>query len=193
MDEVIEYVDIEWDKDLLESIFKSTLTEYDVGRSYIECGAKSHVMSENKEFETKWKPILDKHYKVHNKVCPLATGFNFNATVKNTVPPHIDVDKPLYFNLLIPVFGVAKLNLFETIPEHLEFRHGLSHWKMQQDGSPRKKIGELIVDKPVLLDTNILHDVEPIDTPRCVWCTRWIDIPQDYTYKTFKQHIENIL
>ena len=122
-----------------------------------------------------------------------ATGFNFNATTKNTVPPHIDVDTPLYFNLLIPVFGIAKLNLFETIPEHLEFRHGLSHWKMQQNGSPRKKIGELVVDKPVLLDTNILHDVEPIDTPRCVWCTRWIDIPRHFTYKTFKRHVENIL
>ena len=193
MDEIIEYVDIIWDPRRYESIFRSTLEKYNVGRSYIECGAKSHVMSENIEFADKWKSILKQHKRVHDKLCPLATGFNFNATSKHTVPPHIDVDKPLYYNLLVPVFGVAKLNIYETKEEDLEFRHGLSHWKMLQEGIKGEKIGELIVDKPVLLNTNYLHDVIPIDTPRCVWCTRWIDIPKHYTYRSFKKHVENIL
>lgn len=192
MEGIIEYIDIPWNASRLETIYNSTLENWQ-GRGYIECGAKSHVLSENEKFYLKWKEILDLHSLVHKTICPLATGFNFNATEKHTVPPHIDIDTPLYFNLLIPVFGVAKLNIYETIPEDLEFRHGMTHWKMVQDDKPKNKIGEFIVDKPVLLNTNWLHDVEPIDVPRCVWCTRWIDIDSTFTYKTFKLHVEKIL
>ena len=151
------------------------------------------MLSENVEFKDIWKDILEEHARVHDTICPLATGFNFNATTLHTVPPHIDIDKPLYFNLLIPVFGTAKLNIFETTPAHLEFRHSMTHWKMVKDDKPKNKIGEFLVDRPVLLNTNFLHDVAPIDVPRCVWCTRWIDIDTTFNYKSFKTRIEGIL
>lgn len=189
MEGIIEYVDIPWDTSQYQEIFNSTLENWQ-GRGYIECGAKSHVLSENDEFENKWKAILDEHRLVHDKVCPLATGFNFNATENHTVPPHIDIDTPLYFNLLVPVFGTAKLNIYQTTQEDLEFRHGMTHWKMVKDSKPKIKIGELLVDKPVLLNTNYLHDVQPIDTPRCVWCTRWIDVDTTFTYHKFKDYVE---
>jgi len=192
MEGIIEYIDIPWEPSRFKTMFDSTLDDWQ-GRGYIECGAKSHVLSENNEFESKWKDTLDLHKLVHNKLCPLATGFNFNATTKHTVPPHIDIDVPLYFNLLIPVFGTAKINIYETTLEHLEFRHGMTHWKMVEDDKPKNKIGEFTVDKPVLLNTNFLHDVEPLQTPRCVWCTRWVDISDDFCYNTFKTHVETIL
>lgn len=192
MEGIIEYVDIPWSSSYFESVYNSTLENWQ-GRGYIECGAKSHVLSENTEFSNKWKNILDLHKLVHNDICPLATGFNFNATENHTVPPHIDIDKPLYFNLLIPVFGVAKLNFYDTIPEHLEFRHGMKHWKMVQDDKPKNKIGEFVVDKPVLLNTDFLHEVQPLVVPRCVWCTRWIGIDSNYSFKTFKLHVESVL
>ena len=192
MDGIIEYVNIPWNMDLFRTTFNNTLNNWQ-GRNYIECGAKSHVLSENIKFETAWKDILTEHKRVHNIICPLATGFNFNATEKHTVPPHIDIDKPLYFNLLIPVFGTAKLNIFETNEDHLEFRHGMTHWKMVKDDKPKNKIGEFLVDKPVILNTNFLHDVEPIVVPRCVWCTRWIDIDMSFSFNSFKSHVESVL
>ena len=192
MEGIIEYVNIPWDVTKFEKIFNDTLENWDA-RGYIECGAKSHVLSENDQFRETWKDILKEHSKVHEVICPLATGFNFNATTAHTVPPHIDIDKPLYFNLLIPVFGTAKLNIYETVTDHLEFRHGMTHWKMVKDSIPKNKIGEFIVDKPVLLNTDFLHDVEPIDVPRCVWCTRWIDIDTAFNFSSFKNRIEGIL
>ena len=192
MEGIIEYIDIPYTPANFELIFNDTLENWN-GRGYIECGAKSHVLSENIKFESKWKDILTLHKKVHSKLCPLATGFNFNATSKHTVPPHIDIDTPLYFNLLIPVFGTAKINIYETTPEHLEFRHGMTHWKMVRDDKPKNKIGEFIVDRPVLLNTNFLHDVQPLQTPRCVWCTRWVDINDKFCYNSFKKHAEEVL
>jgi len=193
MKDIIEYIDVKWEPKVLEDIYKKTMDNWEDARGYIECGAKSYIMEENKNFNTTWEPILTEHSKVHNEFCPKGTGFNFNATTKHTVPPHIDIDKPLYFNLLIPVFGVAKINIYETIEEQLEHRHGMTHWKMVNDNYKKNKIGEIIVNKPVLLNTNYLHDVQPIDTPRCLWCTRWVGIPQTFTYSTFKDYVQNTL
>ena len=192
MQNIIEYINVKWEPEKLEDIYKNTLGNWDP-RGYIECGAKSHVMDENENFKNIWEPILSEHSKVHDRFCPKATGFNYNATPKHTVPPHIDIDEPLYFNLLLPVFGVAKINIYETIDEQLEHRHGMTHWKMVNDKYEKHKIGEVVVDKPVLLNTDQLHDVEPIDTPRCLWCTRWVEVPQTFTYATFKEYVEDTL
>lgn len=191
MDNVIEYIEIPDYKYQLAKMFDDVSGYSPL--SYIECGARSWILNSYDDYQVKWKPWLDLQRTVHNELCPLATGFNFNPTNKHTVPPHIDIDTPLYFNLLIPVFGVARLNIFETIPEQLEHRHGMMHWKMVQDQYLKNKIGELIVDKPVLLNTDILHDVEPIVSPRCVWCTRWIGIDTSFSFKSFKSHVESIL
>jgi hypothetical protein len=191
MENIIEYIKIGDYKDLLIDMFNDVSGYSPL--SYIECGARSWILDSSEDYQIKWKDWLDLQRIVHKKLCPLATGFNFNPTNMHTVPPHIDIDTPLYFNLLIPVFGIARINIFETNLEHLEFRHGMKHWKMVQDDKPKKKIGELIVDKPVLLNTDVLHDVEPIDSPRAVWCTRWVDIDKSFNFKSFKKHVESIL
>lgn len=191
MDNVIEYIEIPDYKYQLVKMFDDVSGYSPL--SYIECGARSWILNSSDDYQVKWKPWLDLQRTVHNELCPLATGFNFNPTNKHTVPPHIDIDRPLYYNLLLPVLGAAKINIFETNLDHLEFRHGMKHWKMVRDDKPKNKIGELVVDKPVLLNTDFLHDVEPIDSPRAVWCTRWINIPNTYNYKSFKLHVEKTL
>lgn len=191
MENVIEYIDIPDYSQLLASMFDRASGFAPL--TYTECGARSWTLSSNPNYENDWKNWLTIQRSIHNTLCPLATGFNFNPTNNHTVPPHIDIDKPKYFNLLIPVFGYATLSLFETVDDQLEFRHGMKHWKMVQDQYPKTKIGELVVDKPVLLDTNILHDVQPVISPRCVWCSRWINIDNSFNFNTFKTHIEETL
>jgi hypothetical protein len=191
MENIIEYVDIPDFTNRLADMFNNVSGLEPL--SYVECGAKSWTLGSNSKYEIEWKKWLEIQRSVHAQLCPLATGFNFNPTNKHTVPPHIDIDEPKYFNLLIPVFGYAKLSLFETVADHLEFRHGMMHWKMVQDQHPKTKIGEFVVDKPVLLDTNILHDVVPVISPRCVWCSRWVNIDNNLNFKTFKKHVEETL
>lgn len=189
MEEVIEYVNIPDFSEILEQLLLR-VSDYNP-RSYIECGARSFIMYENPQYVSVWNDWLNVQYKVHSDLCQRATGFNTNSTNSSTVPPHVDIDVPKYYNLLLPVYGVAKINLFEANANDLEFRHGQTHWQMVKDGLPMKKIDEFIVDKPTLLDTNVLHDVQPINSPRCVWCTRWINIPEHQSFKTFKTHIED--
>jgi hypothetical protein len=191
MENIIEYINISNFQEMLKSMFDEVLVYSPL--TYTECGAKSWTLSSSSDYSNIWKSWLDLQRKVSQNLCPLATGFNFNPTNNHTVPPHIDIDEPLYYNLLIPVTGVAKINIFETVLDHLEYRHGMTHWKMIQDQFSKNKIGELIVDRPVLLNTNWLHDVEPIESPRCVWCTRWIRVPETYSFRSFKNYTESVL
>lgn len=191
MDRIIEYVQIPNELDLLATLYNKTIATNPL--EYIECGAKSWVLNAREEYREFWQPILKKHEKVHNQFCEFATGFNFNKTESHTVPPHIDIGPPNFFNLLIPVFGVARIDLFETNQDELEFRHGQNHWMMQKQNIKSKKIGEFFIDKPTLLNTNYLHSVQPVEYPRCVWCTRWISIPLHLDFNGFKKRIEKVL
>ena len=191
MENIIEYVNINYDKELYNNYFEK-ISELD-SSSYIECGAKSWVLKTNSEYETILNPILKQQKKVHSIMCHYGTGFNYSSTIKHTVPPHIDIEKPKYFNLLLPIYGTALIEIFKTTDEELEFRHNQKHWKMLRKDKNSEKIGKLLIDKPVLLDTNYLHNVKPITTPRLVWCSRWIEIDQRYTFASFKKHIEYVL
>ena len=121
------------------------------------------------------------------------TVFNYNPTLTSGVPPHIDFDEREgnQFNLLLPMYGVAKVSIYETIQEQLEFRHGMTHWNMLQDKYPPNKIGEVVVNKPVLLDTMYLHDVKVLEAPRAIFCVAWRGINK--TYNEFKEHAEKTL
>jgi hypothetical protein len=191
MDGVIEYVDIKYDRGVFARIFEAA-TGY-APLAYRECGAQSWVLNTNPLFVDMYAEVLSAHARVHDRFCKYATGFNFNKTNSHTVPPHVDIDKRNYFNLLIPVFGVARLDIFETRREQLEFRHGETHWMMLRDGVPAIKVGSLLVDRPVLLNTRWLHSVQPEISPRCVWCTRWIDIDEAIGFAQFKRHVEGVL
>ena len=56
-----------------------------------------------------------------------------------------------------------------------------------------RKIGHIIVDKPLMLDTNTMHRVLVTEAPRCAWVTRWNNIPKEIDYHTFKDMVESIL
>lgn len=188
VEDIIEHVNISYEIDVFREIFEKTTSSNPL--DYLECGAQSWTLNTHLENSNLWKPILQKHSKVHSQFCELATGFNFSKTNDHTVPPHVDIDRLNYYNLLLPVWGAARIEIFKTNPEHLEFRHGLTHWMMLKNGVAPQKIGELIVDKPTLLNTNYLHSVQPIVSPRCVWCTRWVDLPLELSFKNFKQKVE---
>lgn len=191
MENIIEYINVNYNKELYNNYFEK-ISELDHS-SYIECGVKSWVLKTNNRYETILETLLNQHKKVHPIMCHYGTGFNYSSTKNHTLPPHIDIEKPKYFNLLLPIFGTAVIEIFKTDDSELEYRHGQKHWKMLQKEIVSEKIGELLVNKPVLLDTNYLHNVKLITAPRLVWCSRWIEIDESYTFASFKKHIENVL
>ena len=191
VEDVIEYVQIKYDLTELRSLFDQTIASQP--REYLECGAQSWTLGMGKHYQDLWKPLLQQHAKVHSHFCPLATGFNYSKTNSHNVPPHVDIDQMSYYNLLIPVAGVARIDIFKTQQDELEFRHGLTHWMMLREGVASQKIGEFFLDKPTLLNTNHLHSVHPIYAPRSVWCTRWIGLPVDLSFREFKKKVEDTL
>ncbi len=191
MEGVLEYIDINYNKEYLSELFNS-VSGYEP-LNYIECGATSHVLISNPDYYDMWEGPLEEYYNVHQNFCEHGTGFNFSPTLKHNVPPHIDIGKVEgnQFNLLLPLFGTASVSIFKTIPSQLEFRHGQKHWNMLQDKYPSKKIGTILVDKPVLLNTDYLHDVQMVEAPRAIFCVAWRGINK--TYNEFKKHAEKTL
>ncbi len=191
MDGVIEYVNIKYDRSLFARAHEAVLGHAPL--AYVECGAQSWVLNTNPLFAQTFADILALHGRIHDQFCKYATGFNFNKTNAHTVPPHVDIDKKNYFNLLVPLFGVARIDIFETRVEQLEFRHGETHWMMLKEGVAAIKVGSLLVDRPVLLNTRWLHSVQPEVSPRCVWCTRWVGVDESFDFAKFKRRVEGIL
>ena len=62
---------------------------------------------------------------------------------------------------------------------------------MLQDKYPAISMGEILVDKPVLLNTAYLHDVQVVNAPRAIFCVAWRGINKNY-YE-FKKHVEKTL
>ena len=56
-----------------------------------------------------------------------------------------------------------------------------------------RKIGHIVVDKPLLIQTTTMHRVVVTEAPRCAWITRWNNIPKDVSFQQFKRKVENIL
>jgi len=191
MEGIIEYIDVKYPKAELTKLFNEVNPTK--GLDYIECGTESYVLSMNPNYYVMWEHIIEWCTNIHPQLCEMGTGFNSNPTLTSGVPPHIDFDerKGNKFNLLLPLFGVAKIGIYETIPEQLEFRHGKTHWNMLQDQYPPNKIGELVLDKPALLNTDYLHSVKVIDAPRAIFCVAWRGI--NMSYNEFKDYAEKTL
>ena len=122
----------------------------------------------------------------------------------------LDTENPNYYNLVIPVFGASRIDYFETnedevyLPELNVYGYAYYHefhaQKEMGQGTPEfenflseRKIGHIIVDKPLLLDTNTMHRVVVTEAPRCAWVTRWNNIKEDIDFYTFKNRVESIL
>ena len=188
---IAEYIDIVYDKEYL--IRKHDDVPGRDSKEYIECGTQSHVLKSNPDYYRQWDHLLTQMAAVHMGMCEHGTGFNFNPTVTSGVPPHIDFDEREgnQFNLLLPMFGTAKIAIYETNQHQLESRHGMKHWKMLQDKYPAICIGDILVDKPVLLNTAYLHDVQVAEAPRAIFCVAWRGINK--SYNEFKEHVKKTL
>ena len=154
MDGVIEYINIKYDRSLFARAHEAVLGHAPL--AYIECGAQSWVLNTNPLFAQTFAEILALHARVHDQFCKYATGFNFNKTNAHTVPPHVDIDKKNYFNLLIPLFGVARIDIFETRVEQLEFRHGETRWLIMKVGVAAYKVASGLVARPGVVNTSWL-------------------------------------
>ena len=137
---IAEYINVDYDKEYLMRkhnevrIGTSLYNEIrDISsHDYVECGTESHILKINPDYYRQWDHILTIMSGVNIGMCEHGTGFNSNATLTSGVPPHIDFDEREgnQFNLLLPMYGVAKINIYETIQEQLEYRHGMMHWNM---------------------------------------------------------------
>ena len=112
--------------------------------------------------------------------------------------PHTDIDldteHPNHYNLVIFVFGASRIDYFETkehevyLPEKNGF-HGYAYYheflaqKKWVKSTPEfekflsdRKIEHIIVDKPLLLNTLLMHRVVVTEAIRCAFVTRWNNI-----------------
>ena len=163
------------------------------------------------EYSKDFKRILSEQKSVHPYMQKRSTGFNYANTVEKDLFIHSDVDldteHPKHFNLIIPIYGKALISYYKTKEEDIwlpeKNAHGFAYYHEfkkrldddYEDFKRANKIGEIIVepDKPVLLDTFIMHGVEIIESPRLAWCSRWNNIPVHYDFYSWKARVENIL
>lgn len=204
---IAEFVDTTYDKDLLLSVFDEITQEEFQG--YRNCGVISKILRNVPEIETLAADHLARHDIFEGAHFEeFGTGFNYARELDHGVPPHSDWGKRGHFNLLCPLYGAAEITVFETIEGvHTINRLDLdqegrkqwydvdgecSHWSMKMTPDMKlTKIGSVILkDKPLLLDTRLLHSVKIIEAPRLNWVTRWVDMDPSIDFHTAKQMIE---
>lgn len=208
IDNILEYIDVEYDKEYLANAFDSLMgTDF---RSYSNCGTISKIISNTPTLTDVTADILAHHKKVFPDSIwdDNATGFNFAETLNGNVPPHCDWGDGNYYNLLLPVHGAAKITIYKTDDSNVINRwnntdqrnqwydpHGDNkHWSMKISPDTKlEKLGELIIDKPALLNTNYLHSVTIVEAPRLNWVSRWMNLDTDVSFQQCKKLIESTL
>tara|TARA_B110001454_G_C12570677_1_gene371736 strand:+ start:136 stop:810 length:675 start_codon:yes stop_codon:yes gene_type:complete len=220
---IAEYVDINIDIDLYKDIFLRVLeiqkidrhwsddtTVNEFGKTQFQSfSLEGNYSGKPTEYARDFKPILNEQYKVHPYMQKRSTGFNYSNSAEKDLFIHTDIDldteHPKHFNLIIPIFGTAVISYYEMredevwLPE--KNAHGYAYYhefKKRNDSDyeefkAKRKFGEIIADKPVLLDTNTMHGVEILECPRCAWCSRWNNIPEHYDFYSWKDRVESIL
>ena len=190
---------------------KTPFESYSLEYAYPKEGRESLLTG----YEEVFDPILSQHRKVHPHYQFRSTGFNTANTTDKDVFPHTDIDQNQKYsqgyNIIYPVFGSSRLDYYETnpdevfLPEHnaqgyYYYHEFIAQAKMGQ-GSPEyekfladRKIGEIIIDKPCFIDTEIMHRVVITEAPRCAFVTRWVNIPPELSdFQTFKNKVESTL
>ena len=210
---IAEYIDIDFDPDKYEFIFNHVAKDK-IYNTFGKTQWYAFSLEDNRtgvdtEYSKYYKSILDKQYMVHPYMQKRSTGFNYSTSRNKDLFIHTDVDydteHPKHFNLIIPIFGKAVVSYYKTYEEEIWLpelnAHGFAYYHEFKNRNKRgykkfkkeRKIGELVIDSPVLLDTNLMHGVEIIDAPRCAWCSRWNNIPKHHDFYTWKTRIEKIL
>jgi hypothetical protein len=208
---IAEYLDIDFNLDYYKSVFDDVATDT-IANTFGKTQWHSFALEDNRSgldtaYATQFKLILDSMRDVHPYMQKRSTGFNYANTADKDLFIHSDVDydteHPKHFNLIIPIFGTAIISFYKTIEDEIWLpelnAHGYAYYhefKKRKDADyeqfkKERKIGEILVDKPVLLDTNIMHGVEIVDAPRCAWCSRWNNIPQHHDFYTWKHRVES--
>lgn len=205
---ILEYIDVDYDKEYLKNTFDSLInSEF---KSYANCGTISKIIQNTPKLENIADQILTHHKTVFPKSTwdPFATGFNFAETLDGNVPPHCDWGNGNYYNLLLPVFGAARITVYKTdnsnVVNRWKNRDKLEqwydpaganhHWSMKLTPDTKlERLGQLVIDKPALLDTNYLHSVKIVDAPRLNWVSRWMDLSTTMSFAECKQIIEEKL
>lgn len=213
---IAEYVDINSRTDILKNLFDNIQTRANTfGKTkWASFSLEDNMTGEATDYLELFEPILEIHRQVHANMQRRSTGFNTAMSLDEDLFAHTDIDydqpNPNYFNLIIPLHGNSVIEYFETnenevyLPE--KNAHGYAYYhefyarKELGQGTAafenflqERKIGDIEVNHPLLIDTNTMHRVRPLEVPRCAWVTRWNNIPENIDFQTFKSRVESIL
>jgi hypothetical protein len=215
--DIAEYLDIEVPTHLFETLY-NMVKRHD-NNTFGKTPFVSYSLEDNRTgkptgYEKSFWPVLNQHKFVHPHYQFRSTGFNTADSTEKDVFPHTDIDldteHPNGYNIVIPVHGNSKIVYYETkdeeiyLPEKNAHGHAYYHefyaQKEMGQGTPEfekflsdREIGHIVVDKPLLIKTDIMHRVVITEAPRCAWVTRWNNIPEDVSFQEFKEKVESIL
>ena len=190
--DILEYIDVKYNKQLFLDLFNKCKAIEPT--RFVETTSVSRALITKENFREDWKEILDHHAKVHEVFDEHATGFNYSDD-NGYMPAHIDLAEQRHYNLLLPIYGIAEINVYKTTKDiKLTFMHGQTHWQVPENYSNKNltKIGTVKINKPVLLNTDYLHDVNIKEAPRLNWVTRWYGM-KNYNFSEFKNLVETTL
>ena len=214
---VAEYLNININTDLYLTMYN--MVKKHENNTFGKTPFVSYSLEDNRTgkptgYEKAFWPVLNDHKRVHPHYQFRSTGFNTANSTEKDVFAHTDIDldteHPNGYNIVVPVLGNSRIDYFETkdeevyLPEKNAHGHAYYHefyaQKEMGQGTPEfekflsdRKIGHIVVDKPLLIQTTIMHRVVVTEAPRCAWVTRWNNIPKDVSFQEFKQRVENIL
>lgn len=205
-----EYVDINPNTDLLKDLYKFCADDFNsFGKTKWHSFSLEHKLGGDTKYLELFEPILEIHRKVHTHMQKRSTGFNLSTSTDHDLYAHTDLDfdqeNPNYYNLVIPVYGESTIEYFETNEDEIQMpelnAHGEFYYhefkNRNQEGYEEflqeRKFAECKIDRPLLIDTNTMHRVTVQEAPRVAWVTRWINIPEEVDFDTFKHIVESTL
>lgn len=217
---IAEYVDVDPHQELLLDLYEKVKgvragEDFNVfGKTPFESYSLEYNMTgEPTGYEEIYDPILSLHRKVHPHYQFRSTGFNTADSTEKDVFPHTDIDQnnehSQGYNIIYPVLGMSRLDYYRTDPDEVytpeknaQGYYYYQEFKAQGEmgqGTPEfekfladRKIGEIIIDRPILIDTEVMHRVVITQAPRCAFVTRWKNIPP-IDFKSFKARVEDLL
>ena len=210
---IAEYVDVDPQHELLLELYEKVKGDR-VGKDFNVFGKtpfESYSLEYNMSgkptgYEEVYDPILSQHRVVHPHYQFRSTGFNTADSTEKDVFPHTDIDQNREHTQL----GASRLDYYETRPDEVYtpeknaqgyyYYHEFYAQGEMGQGTPEfekfledRKIGEIIVDRPILIDTEIMHRVVITEAPRCAFVTRWNNIPPHWDFDSWKKRVEQIL
>ena len=207
-----EYLNISDFSDILMDLYNQVkLDEYnEFGKTGWHSYSLEHIDGRDSGFSETFEPILSIMREVHPDMQKRSTGFNTSNAADNNLFIHTDIDTdqehPNYYNIIIPLQGDSIISYYNSNEEEIflgepnahghgyyhEFKGRNSH-DHNSDFVNERRIGSVNMNKPVLLSTGTMHGVTVQSAPRVAWCTRWINIPEEVDFKTFKARVEEVL